>query len=78
MTQYPECFLARELGMCYANIALITDYDAGLEGCEDILPVTHEAVLKVFQENNEKLKKMLFEVIKRLDLDQKDCKCCDE
>ncbi len=31
MTQYPEAFLARELGICYANISLITDYDAGLE-----------------------------------------------
>ena len=32
MTQYPEVVLARELEMCYVNIALITDYDAGLEG----------------------------------------------
>ena len=32
MTQYPEVVLARELEMCYVNIALITDYDVGLEG----------------------------------------------
>ena len=32
MTQYPEVALARELEMCYVNIALITDYDVGLEG----------------------------------------------
>ena len=32
MTQYPECYLARELEMCYVNISLITDYDVGLEG----------------------------------------------
>ena len=30
MTQYPEVYLAKELGI-YANIALVTDYDAGLE-----------------------------------------------
>ncbi|MBU4360882.1 MTAP family purine nucleoside phosphorylase, partial [Patescibacteria group bacterium] len=30
MTAYPEVALARELGMCYLNIGLITDYDAGL------------------------------------------------
>jgi len=77
MTQYPECYLARELGICYANIALITDYDVGLEGHEDILPVTHEEVLKVFKENNEKLKSMLFEIIKRIDLSKDNCCCCE-
>ncbi|MFN2450689.1 MAG: S-methyl-5'-thioadenosine phosphorylase, partial [Candidatus Baltobacteraceae bacterium] len=30
MTQYPEVALARELGLCYANISLVTDYDAGI------------------------------------------------
>lgn len=75
MTQYPECYLARELGICYANISLITDYDAGLEGRNDIAPVTHEAVLKVFQENNEKLKGMLFGMIQRIDLKDSKCNC---
>ena len=32
MTQYPEAYLARELGICYVSIALITDYDVGVEG----------------------------------------------
>ena len=32
MTQFPECWLARELELCYANISLVTDYDVGLEG----------------------------------------------
>lgn len=75
MTQYPECYLAKEAGICYANIALITDYDVGLEGQDDIEAVTHEAVLKVFQENNEKLKEMLFEIIRRID-PAKECNCC--
>ena len=34
MTQYPECYLARELEICYCNISLITDHDAGAEGAE--------------------------------------------
>lgn len=68
MTQYPECYLAREQGICYVNIALITDFDAGLEGNENIQPVSEEEVLRVFDENNEKVKKMLFEIIKRIDL----------
>ena len=29
MTQYPEAYLCRELGMAVVNISLITDYDAG-------------------------------------------------
>ncbi|TYQ18204.1 UNVERIFIED_CONTAM: methylthioadenosine phosphorylase [Acetivibrio alkalicellulosi] len=75
MTQYPESYLARELGMCYVNIALITDYDAGLEGRDDIPPVTEEEVLKVFEQNNEKVKKMLFEIIKRTNSENHKCNC---
>lgn len=75
MTQYPECYLSRELGICYANIALITDYDAGLEGHEDIRPVSHEEVLKVFDSNVENVKKMLFKMIKMIDVDDTSCDC---
>lgn len=66
MTQYPEGYLAKELGICYVNIALITDYDAGLEGQKDIAPVTHEAVLKVLNENNDKIKRVIFDMIKEI------------
>ncbi len=76
MTQYPECYLAREMGICYANISLITDFDAGLEGRDDILPVTEDEVLKVFSENNDKVKKMIFEIIKKITFDENDCTCC--
>jgi 5'-methylthioadenosine phosphorylase len=75
MTQYPEAYLAREMGICYANIALITDFDAGLEGQDDIPPVTEEEVFRVFGENNEKVKKMLFEMIKRVKPAQEKCTC---
>lgn len=75
MTQYPECYLAREMGICYTNIALITDFDAGLEGNDDIPPVTLEEVYKVFNENNDKVKAMLFEIIKNIDLSQEKCSC---
>jgi 5'-methylthioadenosine phosphorylase len=74
MTQYPECWLARELGICYVNIALITDYDAGLEGNPDIKPVTQEEVYKVFNSNNDKLKNLLFAMIEDLPLSPK-CNC---
>jgi len=63
MTQYPECFLARELEICYCNISLITDLDAGAEGAE---PVTNDEVVRVFNENNAKVKELLFEMIPAL------------
>jgi len=63
MTQYPECYLARELEICYVNISLITDYDVGLEGAP---PVTHESVLAVFASNNERVKQAIFKIIETI------------
>lgn len=77
MTQYPEGWLARELGICYVNIALITDYDVGLEDDPAIEPVTHEAVLKVFQNNNEKLRSLLVAMVNELPT-QVSCTCQGE
>lgn len=63
MTQYPEVHLVKELGMRACNISLITDYDTGIPGIE---PVSHEEVLKVFANNNHKLKNLLFKMIELL------------
>lgn len=76
MTQYPECVLARELNMCYLNISLVTDYDVGLEGREDLKPVTHEEVIRVFSENNERLRKLLFRLVAEIPADRA-CRCQD-
>jgi 5'-methylthioadenosine phosphorylase len=77
MTQYPEVVLAREMEICYANITLITDYDVGLEGHPEIEPVSHEMVLKVFNENIGKLKELLYEIIKRIPR-ERSCRCGEE
>lgn len=66
MTQYPEVALAQELGICFLGLALVTDYDVGLEEREDIAPVSHEEVLKVFNQNIDKVKKVIFELIKNI------------
>lgn len=72
MTQYPEAHLVKELNMCPLNISLITDYDAGLVAeCE---PVSHEAVMKVFSDNIQKLQKLLFKIVESVD-DTKTCSC---
>ena len=51
MTQYPEAYLARELGMHYTGIALVTDYDTGVEDDPGIEPVTMARVLEVMEDN---------------------------
>ncbi|HXM05904.1 MAG TPA: S-methyl-5'-thioadenosine phosphorylase [Candidatus Acidoferrum sp.] len=71
MTQYPECYLARELEMCYVNVSLITDYDVGLEG---IPPVSVRSVIETFERNNDRLRRALSELIARIDIDA-DCSC---
>jgi 5'-methylthioadenosine phosphorylase len=63
MTAYPEGYLARELELCYANISMVTDHDVGVEGAE---PVSHEAVISVYEENNERLRELLFAVIPKI------------
>ena len=61
MTQYPEAYLCRELGMAVVNIALITDYDAGvLEGTE---AVTAHDVLEVFEQNAERIRKVVLDMV---------------
>ena len=73
MTQYPEAILARELEMCFLNISLITDYDVGVEGA-DVGPVSHDLVIKVFQENLGKLRDLLYRVVPALPA-ERDCPC---
>lgn len=76
MSQYPEGMLARELEICYTNIALITDYDAGLEGQPEIEPVSHQAVMKIFKDNNDRLKNLLFGMIEKIDVSRnRECLC---
>jgi len=71
MTQYPECYLARELEICYVNISLITDMDAGAEGAE---PVSNDEVVRVFNENNSKVKDLIYSMIPALPT-KRECVC---
>jgi 5'-methylthioadenosine phosphorylase len=67
MTQYPEAWLTRELGMAVVNISLITDYDAGVhEGTE---AVNATDVLEVFQANAERIQKVVVDLIGRFPAD---------
>jgi len=59
MTQYPEAALARELGMCYVNLSLVTDYDSGLEHDGSVPAVTQQEVFAVFDQNMPRLREAL-------------------
>lgn len=66
MTQYPECFLARELEMSYVNLSLITDFDAGLETEPDAKPVTNQEVVDAFRANLDNLRGAVLEMVETL------------
>jgi 5'-methylthioadenosine phosphorylase len=72
MTQSPEAVLARELEMCYGNISLVTDYDVGVIG--QMEPVTHEEVIRVFNENLSRLRELLFRLIAEIP-QERTCPC---
>jgi 5'-methylthioadenosine phosphorylase len=72
MTGAPEAALARELRMCLAAIALVTDMDAGAETESG---VHQEDVFAVFAANTERLKRLLAGVI--ADLPGPDGCTCD-
>jgi 5'-methylthioadenosine phosphorylase len=67
MTQYPEAYLCRELGMAVVNISLITDYDAGIVPGTDA--VTAHSVLEVFKLNAERIKDVVLDLIGRMPAD---------
>jgi len=74
MTQYPEVALAAEAGICYLNISLVTDYDAGIYAEDGAEPVSIEQVLTNFKNNNEKLKKLIAAIIENIH-QKGDCDC---
>jgi len=71
MTGHPEAVLARELGICYTAIALVTDHDAGVEGEHG---VTQEEVFRVFGENTVRLRGLLLDAVAALPMNT-DCVC---
>lgn len=71
MTLVPECVLAREAEICYASIAMISDYD-----CWNVKPVSIEDILKTMKENTHKIRSLLENVIPSIPTKRK-CICKD-
>ncbi|MFX0117692.1 MAG: S-methyl-5'-thioinosine phosphorylase [Candidatus Hodarchaeota archaeon] len=69
MTNVPEVVLARELGICFATVAVVTNYAAGLQE-----QISHEEVTEVFNKRIKLLKSLLEGSIENIPSD-KQCKC---
>lgn len=71
MTGHPEAVLARELALCYATVALVTDLDAGVD---QATAVSHTEVLGVFSRYIGRLRGLLRTVAAAVPTDA-DCSC---
>jgi 5'-methylthioadenosine phosphorylase len=69
MTVYPEIALARELEICYVNLAMVTDYDVWAE-----TPVSAEEVRQTLIRHAENFKRILEKLIPAIPLERK-CPC---
>jgi len=72
MTGHPEAVLAREMQLCYAPLALVTDMDAGVETGEG---VGQEEVFAMFARNIDRLKDLLAGVVGELPSPGEGCGC---
>ncbi|MGB2712034.1 MAG: S-methyl-5'-thioadenosine phosphorylase [Conexibacter sp.] len=71
MTGHPEAVLARELGLCYTAIALVTDFDAGADAES---AVTQDEVVRIFEANLDTLRRLLAAVVPALP-EERTCPC---
>jgi 5'-methylthioadenosine phosphorylase len=74
MTQYPEAYLTRELGMCYLGIALVTDYDVGVPDVGETSSVAE--IIEVFEANIGQLRRALHELVAAIP-SARTCSCSD-
>ena len=72
MTAHPEAVLARELALCYTNLALVTDLDAGVEEGEG---VTQAEVFEVFAKNISRLRELVAKIIEAFPAEREDDLC---
>ena len=75
MTNMPEAKLAREAELCYAGVAMVTDYDCWHDGHDS---VTVDAVVQVMMSNAQKARDLVRAVIPQLGVARGPCPAgCD-
>lgn len=62
MTSVPEVVLAREAGICYSSLCMVTNYAAGMAG----QPLSHEEVLAILAQYEQRLRDLIMAVVPRL------------
>lgn len=72
MTNMPEAKLAREAGLCYASVAMVTDYDCWHPGHDD---VTVEQIVKVLGSNADKGRSLVKSVAPKIHEDPQGLNC---
>jgi len=72
MTNLQEAKLAREAEICYATLALVTDYDCWHPGHD---AVSVETVVEYLNKNVRNAQIILRETLKHLKTGERDCKC---
>ena len=70
MTNMPEAKLAREAELCYATVAMVTDYDCWHEDHAD---VDIQAILKVMHDNTEKAQRLIRRLAKDMPREHEAC-----
>ena len=70
MTNMPEAKLAREAELCYATIAMVTDYDCWRHEHDS---VDVQQVLKVMHENRERVQRLLLRLIRDFPREHEPC-----
>lgn len=75
MSTVPEVTLARELGICYASVAMATDYDSWRDGEE---AVTWQTVMQVMKDNSKNVIKLLQKAVPVIasELGEEECETC--
>jgi 5'-methylthioadenosine phosphorylase len=72
MTNLQEAKLAREAEICYATLALVTDYDCWHPGHD---AVTADSVIQYLNKNVRNAQLIMKDAVKRLSEQQRNCKC---
>ncbi len=72
MTNMPEAKLAREAELCYATVAMVTDYDCWHPDHDH---VNVEQIIKVLLANADKAKSLVKQVVPLAGTDAKACDC---
>jgi 5'-methylthioadenosine phosphorylase len=72
MTNMPEAKLAREAELCYATVAMVTDFDCWHPNHED---VTVDAIIKVLLGNADKARSMVKKLAPKLHADDAALNC---